>query len=161
MFLTTCSLNIGILSQTNGRFSRILLAVDGSGSSMDAAAFAIQIAKKDHAQLIALTVIHIPSSYGLLPSHVLNQWKEKDTLEAQRWFDSISKDAQENKIPLKIEFVESSMSVEGAIVNYAEDKNIDLIVIGTRGRSGFKKMLLGSVAAGVVTYATCPVLVVK
>ena len=53
------------------------------------------------------------------------------------------------------------MSVEGAIVSYAEEENIDLIVIGTRGRSGFTKLLLGSVASKVVTYAHCPVLVVK
>ena len=42
-----------------------------------------------------------------------------------------------------------------------EKENIDLIVVGTRGRSGFKKLLLESVASGVVTYAHCPVLVVK
>jgi nucleotide-binding universal stress UspA family protein len=43
----------------------------------------------------------------------------------------------------------------------AEDKDIDLIVIGTRGKSGFEKILLGSVASKVVTYAHCPVMVVK
>jgi nucleotide-binding universal stress UspA family protein len=42
-----------------------------------------------------------------------------------------------------------------------EDKDVDLIVVGTRGKSGFKKLLLGSVASGVVTYAHCPVMVVK
>jgi nucleotide-binding universal stress UspA family protein len=46
-------------------------------------------------------------------------------------------------------------------MNFAEKENIDLIVIGTRGRSGFKKLLLGSVASGVVTYAHCSVMVVK
>jgi nucleotide-binding universal stress UspA family protein len=46
-------------------------------------------------------------------------------------------------------------------VKYAEDKEIDLIVVGTRGRTGIKKILLGSVASGVVTYAHCPVIVVK
>jgi nucleotide-binding universal stress UspA family protein len=46
-------------------------------------------------------------------------------------------------------------------LEYAEKENIDLIVLGTKGRSGFKKLLLGSVASGVVTYAHCPVLVVK
>lgn len=53
------------------------------------------------------------------------------------------------------------MSVEGAILNYAESENLDLIVIGTRGRSGITRMLLGSVASEVVTYATCPVMAVK
>jgi hypothetical protein len=42
-------------------------------------------------------------------------------------------------------------------VEYVERKNIDLIVMGTRGRSGFKRLLLGSTASGVVTYAHCPV----
>jgi nucleotide-binding universal stress UspA family protein len=53
------------------------------------------------------------------------------------------------------------MSIEGAIVEYAESQGIDLIVIGTRGSSGLKKMLLGSEASGIVTYATCSVMVVK
>jgi nucleotide-binding universal stress UspA family protein len=48
-----------------------------------------------------------------------------------------------------------------AIVNYAESQSIDLIVIGTRGRTGLRKMLLGSVASDVVTYTHCPVLVVR
>jgi nucleotide-binding universal stress UspA family protein len=42
-----------------------------------------------------------------------------------------------------------------------KNKKINLIVIGTRGISGFKKLLIGSVASGVITYAHCPVLVVK
>jgi nucleotide-binding universal stress UspA family protein len=47
------------------------------------------------------------------------------------------------------------------ILDYAEEQNISLIVIGTRGRSGIKKMLLGSVASGLVTYTACSVLVAK
>lgn len=55
----------------------------------------------------------------------------------------------------------SSTNIAEAIVDYAEEKNFKLIVIGTRGKSGFKKLLLGSVASSVITYAHCPVLVVK
>jgi len=40
-------------------------------------------------------------------------------------------------------------------------RGVDIIVAGTRGKSGFRKLLLGSVASGIVTYAHCPVLVVK
>ena len=48
-----------------------------------------------------------------------------------------------------------------SIVEYADRHKTDLIVIGTKGLSGIKKMLLGSTASGVVTYAHCPVMVVK
>ena len=53
------------------------------------------------------------------------------------------------------------MSVTGTIVDYAENQNIDLLVVGSNGRSGFKKLLLGSIASIIVIYATCPVLVIK
>jgi nucleotide-binding universal stress UspA family protein len=53
------------------------------------------------------------------------------------------------------------MSIPHAIVDYAQANNIDLIVVGTRGRSGLKRVLLGSVASGVVTYSSRPVLVTK
>ena len=55
----------------------------------------------------------------------------------------------------------SPISVTGNIVEYAKHEKIDLIVIGTRGRSAFKRILLGSTASGVVTHAHCPVMVVK
>ncbi len=48
-----------------------------------------------------------------------------------------------------------------AIVDFAEANKIDLIVTGTKGRSGFKKLLLGSVASGVATYASCSVMIAK
>ena len=53
------------------------------------------------------------------------------------------------------------MKASASIVNYADNEKANLIVIGTRGRSILKKLMLGSVASDVVTYAHCPVLVVK
>jgi nucleotide-binding universal stress UspA family protein len=147
-----------------GRFSKILVAVDGSESSMNAADYAIEMAKKDGAQLIALTVIHTPlSSYGLItPQDELKQPKEKEEmLESKQWFDKLNQNTKQNDVPLKTELISSQMSVEGTIVEYAESEGVDLIIIGTKGNSGLKKMLLGSVASGVVSYATCPVMVVK
>lgn len=47
------------------------------------------------------------------------------------------------------------------MLKYAEDEENNLVVVGTRSRTGIKKMLLGSVASGVVTYAHCPLIVVK
>jgi len=88
---------------------------------------------------------------------------EKCKQEFQPWFDKIKEKAynNNNKIQLKTDLILTPTSIVGAIIQYAEDEKVDLIVIGTRGRSGIKKMLLGSVAAGVVTYAHCPVMVVK
>jgi len=79
----------------------------------------------------------------------------------QPWFDKIKEEADYNKIQLKTDIIISPISIVGAIINYSEEEKANLIVIGTRGRSGFKKMLLGSVAAGVVRYAHCPVMVLK
>ena len=62
---------------------------------------------------------------------------------------------------VKTDVIDSPLQVVAAIVNYSDHEKEELIVIRTRGRSGISKMLLGSVASGVVTYACCPVVVVK
>ena len=149
-------------------FSKILVAIDGSEISMKAAVYAMDIVKKNKSQLIALTVLdistprRISSSFITAPTYGLKELEEKRK-EAQQWLDKFEKlAAKENNVKLKSEIIEDPISrVGSAIVDYAERENIDLIVIGSRGRSGFKKMLLGSVASDVVTFAHCPVLVVK
>jgi nucleotide-binding universal stress UspA family protein len=151
-------------TKIKGRFSTILVGIDGSESSIDAADYAIEMAKKDGAQVIALTVNRIPlSSYGLAtPQDEVKQSKEnEDMQEFKEWLDKLSQNAKQNSVQLKKEIINSQMSVEAAIVEYAESEGVDLIVIGTRGNSGIKNMLLGSIASGVVKYATCPVMVVK
>ena len=144
---------------TNRGFSRILVAVDGSKSAMDAVDYAIDMAKKFNAQLTTLTVSHI-SGFASLPD-AIKQSKEKHALESKQWFDKVSQNAKQNDVQIKTELIDSQMSVDGTIVEYAESHDIDLIILGTKGRSGIKKLLLGSVATAVVKYATCPVMVVK
>jgi nucleotide-binding universal stress UspA family protein len=162
---------ICILSQIKGKFSKILITVDGSEESMNAADYAIAMAKKEDndAQLIALHVLFSQIGYaystnifGLVTPSSINELLQDAKHEAQQWFDKIKEKMYENRdVQLKTEVVVSPTSVVGAIVDYAERENVDLIVIGSRGTSGFKKLLLGSTASGVITYATCPVLVVK
>ena len=85
--------------------------------------------------------------------------KEKDD-EAQIWLDRIKEDANSNGVEIHTRILlvpTTQSSTVNAIVTYAEENDIDLIVVGTRGRSGLKKVLLGSVASGVVTYSHCPV----
>ena len=144
-------------------FCHILAPVDGSDSSMDAAKYAMNLAKKYKAQLTMVTIAHNKlSSYGLAsPPDSLKQMKERDELQSREWFNKSTQDASNIGVHLKTELVDSQMSVDGTIVEYADSHGIDLIVLGTRGRSGLKRLLLGSVAMGVVQYATCSVIVVK
>ena len=165
-----------ILSQHKGEFSKILVLVDGSQPSINAADRAIALAKKekDNPQLlIALHVVFSRVGYayspegvfgmdGLTTPNAMKEILENAKKEAQQWFDNIKgKINMDNNIQLQPDVVVTATSIVSAIVEYAKNKDVDLIVIGTRGRSGFKKLLLGSVASGVVTNAACPVMVVK
>ena len=67
---------------------------------------------------------------------------------------------KENSLRIRTEII-ASIRIADAIVNYAKDKHIDLVITGIRGRSKLKSMLLGSVASDIVRYAHCPVLTVK
>jgi nucleotide-binding universal stress UspA family protein len=82
--------------------------------------------------------------------------------ESDPWFSRIRSElSTESSVNFHTKIILSPIKVSGSIVNYAEKTSRDLIVVGTRGRSGFKRLLLGTVASDVVTYAHCPVLVVK
>ena len=84
--------------------------------------------------------------------------------EANQLFDTVAEMAKRHGIENKkinTEIVETSISAADAIIRYAQEKDVDLIVVGTKGRSGMSKALLGSVASKVVTYSPCSVLVVR
>jgi nucleotide-binding universal stress UspA family protein len=73
--------------------------------------------------------------------------------------DSNSTDLTDSSFETAI--IEAETSAASTIVDYAESKNVDLLVIGSKGRTGLKKMLVGSTASEVVKYSHCPVLVVR
>ena len=140
-------------------FSKILIAIDGSDSSMDAADYAISLSKEfNNAELYALHVIR--ADVDLFGPHETSEFMTTMRNEGEKYLNKVRLKANEKNIQIKTEII-SSTNIVGGIVDYAEENKIDLIVIGTRGRTGFKKLLLGSVASHVVTYAHCPVLVVK
>lgn len=145
-----------------GKLSRILVAIDGSESSMDAADYGISLAKKDNSELVIVNIIHTPlpalTFYG---ESSFKEFIKKSKSDAEEWFGKIRKKASEHGVQIKTEIIEEIQSIPAAIVNYAQDKKVDLIVVGTRGRTGFKRLLLGSVARDVIMYATTPVMVVK
>src|SRR5918995_5930091 len=163
-----------ILKTMSKNIKKIMLPIDGSETSMKAARIGISLAKKFGSDLIGLTVVDLMSlPYGYFltqPGTSLHDdmLKGKKT-EAKKWLDKVEKlmlealgELQAVKIKYRSEIIEDPYSrVESAIVSYAESEGVDLIVMGTRGRSGFKRILLGSVASGVLLYAHCPVMTVR
>jgi nucleotide-binding universal stress UspA family protein len=154
------------LSEAKRRFSKILVGIDGSAASLDASRYAIAIAKKYNSQLIAIFVLHlhgirsVSSTFITAPTYGVTAFEEEKRA-AQDWLDRIKAESLGEGVEPDTEIVEGPTSVEATIVEYAEREGVNLIVIGTRGRTGFKRLLLGSVALGVVTYSHCPVMVVK
>lgn len=144
--------------------SKILVAVDGSDPSFNASTYAIDFAKRNGAELIVLYIVS-PVPYSQFEYANIGRMKEIESMEmekAQREVvDKVKQKATENKVSVKTEVLIKYTSVVKEIVEYAEDNKVDIIVIGSRGVTGLKKLLLGSVANGVVTYSHCPVLVVK
>jgi nucleotide-binding universal stress UspA family protein len=122
----------------------------------------MDLAKKDKAQLTALTVNETAFLSVIEPS-ALKKWRKNINIQSETFFNRISTYGLDidSQVQLRAEIIDSAQSAYAAIVDYAEKENVDLIVIGTTGKTGFKRILLGSVALGVITYATCPVLVVK
>ena len=154
--------------KTSARFKKILVAVDGSEESFKAAQYAIDLAKKEEerVQLISLTVNETPSSLlSTIEPSALERWRERLKAQSETFFDKIIStyglDINGGKVQMRTEMIDSVKSAYATIVEYAEKEKVDLIVLGTKGKTGFKRILLGSVASGVVTHATCPVLVVR
>jgi len=155
-------------------FKKILVAQDGSESSQRAAQAALELAEKLKADLVVLHAISSPTSYyhstiasttGMsLPSpsqHEIDAYYAYARKVALGIVGETESKAKKQGIHVKTEIPEAVSSIVETIVNHASKENVDLIIVGTRGLGGFKKMLLGSVSSGIVSHAHCPVLVVR
>jgi nucleotide-binding universal stress UspA family protein len=154
---------------------KILLPIDGSVTSMKAARYGISLATKFKSDLIGLTVIDLTSlPYGYVLIQAGTRSQEEEVLEekrreAKKWLEEVErsmldvlKETEDKKGKFRSEILEDPFSkVENAIIEYAENENVDLIVMGSRGRSRLRRALLGSVASALLLYARCPVLIVR
>jgi nucleotide-binding universal stress UspA family protein len=94
---------------------------------------------------------------GIMITAYIKEAKE----HAELWYLNAGNMASNEGVKFTTETILDVASAVDSIVNYAESKKSDLIVIGTKGRTGIKRLLLGSVASGVVTHASCPMLVTR
>lgn len=147
-------------------YHKILLPTDGSKYAEKAAKHAIGIASQSDAEIIALNVVDTSSLIGLPAEDLTVKVTEILKEEARRSLENIESLVEEFK---KEKGIEKDIKIiketkEGApadiILKVVEEEGVDLIVMGTSGKHGLDRFLLGSVTEKVVRSANCPVLAV-
>lgn len=139
------------------QFKKILIPTDGSENTVPAIKTGLDLAKEMGAEVTALYVVDQTAFVNFsMDSTIVSIFSllEKEGKTAVGFIESEG-EALGIKVTTKV--LEGSPSKK----ILEESKNNDLIVMGTLGRSGISKLLLGSVAERVVRYASCPVLVVR
>ncbi len=138
-------------------YKRILVPTDGSEFAKKAQKHALFLAKVSGAEIIAVSVTENNFVNGLpLDDEVyqLNQILKERSEENLKEFDELNVD------DLKITHVIREGSPAKVILEVAGEEDVDLIVMGSSGKSGFDRFIMGSVADKVVNSAKCAVLVV-
>ncbi len=136
-------------------WKKILVATDGSRYSGLATDKAIDFAKSYGGSLTAVSVVDVPSEfYAEAPGAV-----DKLIASAKGFVAAVSKKAEANDIAAST-FVGEGEAFE-IIRRLAQKEKIDVIIMGSHGRTGLKRLLMGSVTEKVIGHAPCPVLVVK
>ncbi len=143
-------------------FKGIAVATDGSKFSATAASEAIGLARRNGSQLTVISVVPSELMTPMDANFTLTQREhmaEKEMYEAEKNARAVKDAAQKEGVAVKA-FVISGKPAD-AIIETARERNADLIVVGSHGRTGLEKLLMGSVAERVIVLAACPVLVVK
>jgi len=145
-------------------FRKVIVAFDGSKDSMKAVELAGSFAANYKSEI---TVVHVYSSPAVgfsaasgipIPDYKALEDARKETAKVV-----LAKGVQLARgkgFEAKGELIEAPSVVE-ALVEFATSEKADLIIVGTRGMTGFKKLILGSVSSGLVNHAPCDVLVAR
>lgn len=138
-------------------YDAILVATDGSDAATDATEHAIELAVRFDASLFGIAVIETRTAYDnaiVDPDEAERALRERaeDSLET---LESAASDAG-----VRVETVIRSGVPHEEIVAYADERDVDVVVVGAEGRSDLRRALLGSTVDGVVRFADRPVLVV-
>jgi len=143
-------------------FKNILVPYDGSKCSDHAFNVAIDVAKKYNSKITIVTCLekdYRTPWYGP-DSRVTDALLKKQKKAVDKNFSSLENVAKKSKVSIssKIMVVQSIVK---SLLSFTTSNRVDLIVIGSHGRTGFDRLLLGSVANGISQKARCPVLIVK
>ncbi len=138
-------------------FSRILCPIDFDRDSMEALELASHLAKQNSAAVYLLTVIAAPAGANELPPVPLDPDPPLESI-CRRRLEAV---ADEKLVGVSHEIFVASGNAAPQILKLTAERDIDLIVMGTHGRTGVKRFLLGSVAERVVRESPVPVLTIR
>jgi nucleotide-binding universal stress UspA family protein len=140
-------------------YDRILVPTDGSTETERAVEHAAELAAAHDAELHGVYVVNSATFAGL---HMETSWEGVDEVlreEGETALERVADIAAEYGVACSSRLLDGSPSK--CIVEYAEGQDCDLVVMGTHGRGGIDRLLLGSVAEGVVRACSVPVLTVQ
>ena len=138
------------------KFDKIMVAIDGSKESMHAANCAVGVAKRYDAKLVVLTILPQELRYDYeidqvdpdIPMTPVKGVVELSRMEIEsKWFTDIKKNPLASNVRIETEIVMEGKSIVSDIIEYSEKQSIDLIVIGTKGKTGLRRLLLGKLYA--------------
>jgi len=142
-------------------FQNILVPFDLSTQSTRAFKVALDIAKNYNSKVTLLTCLEGDAwQHKFYDSRADAELLKKQKKVTEKYLEKLESLADKNKVTVKSHIIKSK-SVVNDIVTFAKSRKYDLIVIGSHGRTGFDKVLLGSVANGVSQKTSCPILIVK
>lgn len=140
-------------------FGKILVPVDGSAAALSAANYARKVAEKFDSAVTLLHVVEHPGYLSLddenLPSGLIQDMDkngEQILAEALKQFVDF-----DGRVITRLEYGHAGIRIS----EFCKENGYSLIIMGRRGLSGIKKLLLGSVSNYVLHYATCPTLIIK
>ena len=143
------------------RLQRILVPTDFSDTSEIALQYAIALVEEFRASLHLLHVVEAIVAGDTLPSPLTSREEVERTIEATAWDDLRSLLPREDFTRLHAQLALEWGTPFVEIVRYAKEHDIELIAMGTHGRSRVQQLLMGSVAENVVRNSPCAVLTVR
>ncbi|QUC65746.1 universal stress protein [Nitrosopumilus sp. K4] len=142
-------------------FSNILVPFDLSNQSIRAFKTALDIAKNYNSKITLLTCIEGDAwHHKFYDSRADNELIKKQKKVSQTQIAKLEALAKKSGVTTKSQIIKSK-SVVKDVVTFAKSRKFNLIVMGSHGRTGVDKLILGSVANGIAQKASCPVLLVK
>jgi nucleotide-binding universal stress UspA family protein len=149
--------------------NKILVPVDASPASEKALEYGVHLAKLENAKLSIVYVIDDIKMGGVIGARakygdvkLVEGYNRARKEWASEWMKTFEGAAKREQVETNSEILYALGTSEAEmIIDYARENKMDLIVMGTRGQSKFKKLLVGSIANKVFQHAHCPVFIVR